>query len=445
MMTITPVRAFITLLLASSMPSAPAAEMPPESWIKAGNEKQIVRDDATWTDATGREIRYLTSAEYQNGIFHPCCQSWSKDNRHIWFTSTRPRPDGTHIEGEAQLMAADTRTGDLYWLATLPGENTSRNRWNPHHADYNSRKNTIIFTDMDDKNLHALQLDTGAVTHLWKMDDGHLGHPFSISADGRRLAFPARIEGQGAIFCFKSPAHAVFYLELDETGTKAAGMPRMIISHPARKISGTNEPLHGNIKITHIQLNPADRDLLSYCEGPCAPSDAQIRTVRADGSDARNLLPAFAGRAPSHALWGPDGKWLYFTDTGSIARISINGETVEPLSGHHKLRAMHLSISDDRNRIAYDLYNTDGLKDADGNVTRGEIWWFDVETKTPIKLANAAWNERTRMYARPKIAPDGSAVIFNVAEGKGSRVAFMLLPAPGRESQPRSRSTNATR
>jgi hypothetical protein len=418
--------------LALLLSAAAGASAAPAAWLKIANESQTVTDETT-----GQKITFLTTGEYTNNIFYPHCRTWSADERHVFFTSTRPRPAGTGAggDGEAQLMAADTQTGDLYWLATIPGQGRPRSREVTNHAEYNPAKNIIIFTDIFDKNIYSLNLGTGAVSHIYKLDipGAHTGHPPSVSADGRRVAFWAMFKGPGPDAFFKGYTNAAFYIDLDETATAAAGPARMITAYPTRIIPDATEPLRDHINITHAQLNPADRDLIAYCHGSYAYPDgsghlSRIWTIRVDGDDDHNLIPTPKGRWHTHELWSHDGRWMYYVDTASISRTSADGKITETVNGNIKINALHCSVSADLTRLAYDNRSPRGVKDAAGNVTLGEIWWFDTTTMTPTHLATAAWNERHHTHAHPQISPAGAAVVFNAATGPGSRVALVRLP-----------------
>lgn len=406
--------------------SADPSPAPPGQFV--GNEMEIKVDPKT-----GKEIRYLTKGNYQNGIFYPHARGWSADSRYLWFSSSRPRPDGTGHDGQMQLMAANTQNGNLYWLATLDGKGPFPTREIFNHGDYSPGTGVIVFFDMFEHDLYAYRVSDGKLSHLYHLESGRFGPPPSLTNDGRRLVFWASFKGPGPNEFFGGATAGVFVADLDQDGINLVAPPRMVTSYSTQiipNVKATKGP--PTESLSHGQINPLAPNLIAFCHGSYAPPDGTEATtrmwmVRADGTNQRPITPTPVGRYQTHELWAPDGKGMYYVDTGELRKVSVPGGQVEVIAKDLKPVALHLTVSADESRIAYDAWLPDQQPDANGD-TLGEVWWYDVNAHRAERLARVPWADRYHSHAHPKISPDGSQIAFTVADGLNSRVAVVKVP-----------------
>jgi len=404
-----------------------------DTFLKIGNERETVTDAKT-----GREITFLTGPEYVDTLYYPTCRSWTRDGRFLLLESERPRPDGTRKPLERQLLMADVETGDLYWLATLDVENTAQygdchlRVSSQFHADYSPGAHRIVYYDMTGHHLYLLDLGTGRTENLYHMTSGTIGDPPSIATDGGRVVFYAGHPGPPEMDWFTGRTFTIYALDLDPETGKARGEPYVITSYTGRKGSDYKNNPRDTIHINHCQINPKDPDQVGYAhEYGGAPTDgswakARIWFTRVDGSDNAPLTLTPVGRWHTHEVWGPLGEWMYYVDSGEVARIHAASRKIELLTRNMQPRATHISVSPDENTVVADAFGGMGTAD-DGNPLAG-IVRVDVKTGQTELLAVQPYHRSHPRHTHPNISPDGSKVGFTAACGNTSRVGFMALP-----------------
>ncbi len=405
----------------------------PASFKKMGNERQVVMDERT-----GHKIVFLTDTRYVDTLYYPTCRSWTRDGRFALIESIRPRPDGTSNPLERQLLMADTRTGDLHWLATLEVENTAKygdahlRVSSMYHADYSPGTDRIVFYDMTGHHLYLLDLKTARTLHLLHMTDGTIGDPPSIAEDGSRVVFYAAHPGPPETDWFLGRTYTIYGLDLEPSTGEAKGRCFVITSYTARKGRNYHTNRGDRIHINHCQINPSDPDQIAYAHeyggsrSDGSPHKARLWYTRVDGTDEGPLTRTPVGSSHSHEVWGPLGRWLYFVETGNVARIDTVTRRIEHLTKAMNPRASHLTVSRDETKVVVDTISGFG-ETPDGNPV-GAIILVEVATgNTELLAAQPAGRGHPR-HPHPSLSPDGKKVGFTVACGKTSRVAYLEVP-----------------
>jgi len=411
---------------------APAAAMPYIA-TKIGNEREIVTDART-----GRRVVFLTDARYVDTLYYPTCRSWTRDGRFMLIESIRPRPDGTTHPLERQLLMADTRTGDLYWLATLEVENTAKygkahlRISSMYHADYAPGNETIVYYDMTGHHLYVLDLKTGRTRELLHMTTGTIGDPPSIAADGSRVVFYVAHPGPPETDLLLGRTYTIYGLDLDPDTGRPKGKPYIITSYTARKGPRYSRNKADVILVNHCQVNPKDPDLIAYAHeyggvrSDGSPHMARMWITRVDGGGKGPLTLTPAGSWHTHEVWGPLGEWLYFVDTGQVARIHAATRRIEHITKTMQPRACHLTVSPDERKVVVDTLQGFGQA-PDGNPI-GAIILVDVATGKTEPLAVQPAGQAHPRHPHPNFSPDGKKVGFTVACGRTSRVAYVEIP-----------------
>lgn len=399
-----------------------------------GNEREVVVDPVT-----GRMLVFVTSSQYLDTQYYPHSYTWAENDHYLLVESIRPRPDGTHPHpDETQLLAADTQTGQLYWLGALEVEDVAQygtghvGMGSDYHCDYARGTNSLLYNDETQHNLYLLDLDTGRRRQLWHVPDGQMGPP-SIAADGSRVMVPATYPGPLGDFLFDNRTTVIVGFDIDTNTNDLLRGPYVVYSYTERKAPPDNQGRGTYIRMNHIQINPGNTALVSFCHGYTGTPDETVDKTRlwyarVDGSMVKMLTLTPAGRIHTHEIWGSQGQHLYYVDlygSGAIRRVAVETGIDEELIGDLLPRCLHITVSDDENRIVFDT-QTAVTPDADNN----RLEWiklFDRTTGQVTALAHQYAGISHPRHAHPQITGDGEKVAFCVATGPTSRVAYIEL------------------
>lgn len=421
-----------------------------DNFEKIANEKDIAVDSET-----GREIIYLTDGKYLNSGQYPHNKGWLEDEKYVIFESIRPRPDGKPSTGdnsdyrhvERQLMAADIGSGDIYWLASLEVEDTAKYGKNhlsmssQYHSDYAPGSNVVVYYDMTGHNLYLLDLDDGQRKLLWNVKVGTLGDPPSITDDGSRLiVFVAHPGPENGNF-FAGRTTAVYSIDLDPETNEIVKGPRVAVTWTNRAMESNPKDTNG-INLSHSVINPLNKEEMFFCHGYSGLSDGSVDKARmwyakTDGSLIKMDVVTPPGVIHTHEVWA--GKYKYFVDIpthdeviidGGITRYDSQSEKVEKIIEGVTPSPIHVAVSRDGKRIIWDtMYSLT-------KITRGEsveqnnsedLVMLDVYSGKITKLARIMGGLRHPRHIHPNITPDGSKVMFTVADGVNSRVAVIKI------------------
>jgi len=152
----------------------------------------------------------------------------------------------------------------------------------------------------------------------------------------------------------------------------------------------------------------------------------EILTVPAEKGDIRNLTrtPGIAERDPA---WSPDGKWIaYFSDESGEYGLHL-----EDQSGLGEVKKINLgnppsyfygpTWSPDSKKIAY----TD---------KRLNLWYVDVEKRTPVKVATERFEDPTNAM-NEAWSPDSKWLTYTRYLPNHLRAVFVYSTETGKESQ----------
>lgn len=416
-----------TMVLASSLPLI--AIMPKTGTLDA-HRMLSYRGDRT--------IHLLTTGPGMHTFPYPTCQSWRADGKFVFYEGDGPRPDGTRVRGERQLMMLEAATGRQTHLASLPVENTDA--YGPfhlrvssqYHSDYAPGADLLVYYDMTGHHLYTLHPGRKPVEVLHETS-GILGDPPAISRDGSRICYYVIAPGPTSSHYFTGRTSMIFVLDIDPGTGKALGAPRMVLAYPWRKAPFTDAPAdwRASIACNHVQVCPGNRDRIGYAhEGGYVrngePENTRVWTVRADGSDNRSLGAAQEkGTYYTHEVFGPLGQYEYAVWGGSVARLTVaNGafKCIYRTSG--ALRAGHIGVSPDEKWIAADIGRGLG-EDCDGNPVGG-LFLIETATGTATFLAAFPVGWGHPRHVHPNFSPDGRKIGFTLAAGRsGAQIAYV--------------------
>ena len=383
---------------------------------------------------TGREVVVVTPANWTAGVAYPHARSWSEDGRWLFFSAILQLQDTNSptATGDILILAADMEQGGIYQLATIPNSTGFPNREIFNQMDIAPEAGRLMFFNRHDNSVHLLNLHTGVEQTVFTHELGALGEPPSISQSGNRLAWFAKFQGPEG-YWFHGKTGAVFLQDLDFSGN-TNGMPRRVYALPSIALHGQSASFNNHVVLSHVQLNPADPELIAYCRGSYARPDGSVAlsrmwSVDASGYPNKLLAQTPAGRYHTHELWSDDGEWMYFIDTGNLARIPRDGGDIETLASGLNPRALHLSVSGNNQRIAYDGRLPGDIPSSPTDLRNYpvEIWGYDVASAEGTKLVSTWSCERFHSHSHPKVSPDGSHVSYTFTEGNTVGVAVVAF------------------
>ncbi len=385
-----------------------------------------------------RPIHLITNDAYMNSFPYPTCQSWRSNGREVFFESNRPRPDGTLVKGERQLMMADVETGKLTHLATLGVEDTSiygefhTGGSSQYHSDYAPGADLLVYYDMTGHHLYTLR-PGGAPVEVLHETQGYIGDPPAISRDGTEILYYIIFPGPKQNRYFAGMTSAIFTLRIDPATGKAVGEPHMVYAYPWRKTPFTDAPRTANnwIGVNHVQFCPTDTNRIMYAhEGGYSrngePENNRVWHLRVDGSDNRSLAPAEEkGTYYTHEVYGPLGQYVYAVWGGSVARFEVDSGRFEAVYKMERpLVAGHIGVSPDEKWVAADMHAGFGL-DNDGNPIGG-LFLIETATGKATFLAAFPAGPGHPRHIHPNFSPDGTRVGFTMSDGRGgSQLAYV--------------------
>lgn len=385
---------------------------------------------------TGHEVVVVTPANWTAGVAYPHARSWSADSRWLFFSAILQLQDTNSptASGDIHILAADMEQGGIYQLATIPNPAGFPNREIFNQIDIAPEAGRLMYFNRHDNSVHLLNLYTGEEHEVFKHELGELGEPPSISQGGNRLAWFAKFQGPEG-YWFYGKTGVIFLLDLDSS-ENTNGMPRRVYALPSIALHGQSADFNNHVVLSHVQLNPADPDLIAYSRGSYARPDGSVAlsrmwSVDTSGYPNKLLAQTPAGHYHTHELWSDDGEWMYFVDTGNLARIPRDGGDIETIASGLSPRALHMSVSRNNRRIAYDGRLPGDIPSSPTDLRNYpvEVWGYDVDSSKATKLV-ATWNcERFHSHSHPKISPDGSRVSYTFTDGNTVGVAVVTFDA----------------
>lgn len=409
--------------------------VPPRSWVHVGNEMQ-----AAHVKESNKEIIYLTAGKSIDTHFHYHGGTWGTINgdTYLFFSSSRERPveAGQTVKGERQIMAANVRTGDLYYLTTIPMEGKGYDdhlNSRIYCATYNDAAKTIFFTNKNKTKIYAYDCRTGEQRALLDVPPGGAYFELYSHVDDQsiRLVYNYSMpHGSGS----SQSASLVYFLEIADFDRDW----RLRTSRIIRKTAPGEA-------VNHPEINPRNKDLLFYQHksmmrenGVHAKIDFYLHNL-ADGKE--RLIPT-GGRRVDHQVWGASGDYIYwdvnrYSDTLFAYEWRTDSLQVTAkgfYSGHNKL-------SHDESLWVYDVmsYGSSGnvaLYEGKNQYGRaysnwmGSIWIYNRNTARRELYATILWGHPHPRHPHAVFSPDDSMISFVTAadvESANTRVAVMRV------------------
>lgn len=234
----------------------------------------------------GGEARKLTSSE--TAIYSPI---WSKNGKYI-LCGSRVLPEGIDKPEnwtEEKLPECEARTIDHLLFR----------QWNRWLGD---KRNHLFLVEKETGNMKDI---TPVDTDIPPVSLA-TGHDFDISPDGKKICYIRNNDPMPAA----GTNHDLFIIDAEELEEK------QITSNPALDSECHFSPCGRYIAYTAMNK-------------PGYESDRRILMVYDLKDSKKKALNSGLDRSPGQIVWGPEGKYLYFTarDTGrrSLYRVSMKG------------------------------------------------------------------------------------------------------------------------
>jgi oligogalacturonide lyase len=259
---------------------------------------------------TGARVKRLTAGDAHNHHLYFTASSYTKDG-HIVFGSERT--------GSPQLFLMQMPSGQIVQLTDEPGLRPQLTCLHPH-------RDVAYYTT--ERCVKQVNLQSFATEVLYEAPEGFRLSLPSITADGSRIAIAysqklatstetGRIYSTMAEHYYQRPISCIVTIETDGSG------PQVIWGERAW--------------ISHVCINPVDRDCVVYCHEGGSWVKQRMWVVRASGThqEAQPLMvqrpgeiayheyftrdgqigvqmhaPAAEGREFYHCFMRPDGSWL---------------------------------------------------------------------------------------------------------------------------------------
>lgn len=410
---------FVIFAMVSLLVTACTATVP-ASWKSVGNEMEKVVDSET-----GRTVVYLTGGKSIDTQFHFHCGTWGEINgrTYLFFSSSRKRPAeaGETLPGERQIMAADVKTGDLYYLATIPRDgpaNLAQISVRPYYASYNDRAKTIFFFDKPRNKIYAYNCLTGEQKLMLTLPKGATSRELDEIVDEQmiRLIYPYTIRTNDGQLGYISVAD--FDRELNLITN------RVVVSCPT------------DAALNHVEINLQNKNLFFYKHhrnqqpnGRYVQSQVCIKDLSKPDTEDAIVNPD--GQAMDHMIWSASGLYIYWDDNaGNLMRYDRQTGVTEKVGDGSNI---HNYLSTDETRWVYDLrkdppyfsQSFDGMKIENW---RGSIWIHNLQTNQSIKYANMIWGSPHPRHPHAVFSPDNKMISFVTGvDSENSRIAMMLV------------------
>lgn len=382
---------------------------------------------------TGVVMHIVTDTPGINTIGYPTCRTWSRDGKSLFIESSRPRPDGTAVPNERQLLEVDIADGKVTHLATLEVENTEK--YGPahlristqYHADYAPDTNTLVYYDMTGHNMYLLDLDTGKRERILHEPEGTIGDPPSISTDGTRVVYYVMFPSVENRF-LTGKTSVIFALDVDPVTLQAKGEPRIVEAYPGRKGPTFDTNPRDTVYVNHCQINPADKDHISFAhEFGGVPTDGSIAKTRlwhsmVDEAGKAYLDRQKPGEGHTHEVFSANGKRLYFVSMGGVSAIEFESGRKIRIFDAPEHRPAHVTVSPDERWVACDMW-LDGA-DEHGN-PNSDILLADTKTGEKRVLCKFQRGKSHPAHPHPNFSPDGTKIAFTFADGPNCHVAWV--------------------
>jgi len=218
--------------LSCCAPLAGAADLPPPG-------EQTPTMPKEWN----LEIHYVTSEPCLNTIAYPTCRTWTADGKCLFIESTRPRPDGTQVPHERQLLKINIETGEAAHLATLEVEDTKQygvgqvGASSQYHTDYAPEANVLVYYDMTGHNMYLLDVATGRSNRILHEPEGTIGDPPAITPDGTRVVYYVLYRSIANRF-LSNVTSVIFALDVDPKTLEAVAEPKIVTAYAGRVVEG---------------------------------------------------------------------------------------------------------------------------------------------------------------------------------------------------------------
>jgi len=339
---------------------------------------------------TGHTVRQLTGS--------------TGHDHHLYFTATSFLPDGERLvfssdrSGKMDHYEMVVETGEIRQLTDVQGTLRS------NLSAIDPRGEWLYY--WEDKQLKAISFETLEDRLLYTLPEGHRGGPLSMSGDGSQLAFAVMPTLE-----LKSQTEKI-YSGMKEMFERCDHSDVVVVKTDG---SGDWVAYHENCWVTHVNVCPADRDLILYChEGSWADVAQRMWLVRSDGSERRLLRPQEPEDALGHEYWLDDGVTVGYhgrrgpEKEGIFGLINKDGtdcrEYVLPAPSNHCQ-----STHDGRRHI------TDGLG---GQPYIWEIHPREDGTATCTKVVKHGGTFEMQIgHPHPIISPDDKWVLYTSDRG----------------------------
>jgi tricorn protease len=283
------------------------------------------------------------------------------------------------------------------WIARLADSS-----WTPVPRENSNDFNPVWFDDkvffLSDRNgsmaLYSYDTKTKQVTVALKND----GLDFKYASAGPDAI---AVEQFGAIWLYDVKTGAAHKVDIRIAGDQ-----------PQLRVRYENV---GN-RIRNADISPSGARAVFEARG-------EILTVPAERGDIRNLTNT-PGADERYPAWSPDGKKIaYFSDEGGEESLYVKNQT-----GQGEVQKIDLGTpgsffffptwSPDSKKIAY----TD---------KRLNLWYVDVEKKTPVKVAHDRFTGEQQIY-RAGWSPDSKWLAFTQQEVSHMRSVFLYSLETGK-------------
>lgn len=347
----------------------------------------------TYTDdTTGVTVRQLTDSRAHDHHLYFTNPGWYDDGDRLLFGSDRT--------GRPNLFSVEIETGTITQLTDLPADQDARTLRN--HDTYHYDGFPFLFTSVNPTkpeayfwygdSLMAIDLSDYSARVLWEKPAEFDAFITNVTADGETVC--------GSIH------EAVDYRGNVMQETWEAHPTSRIIGVPTG--GGTPEVYHEEANwLNHVNTSPTRSELLTFCqEGPTHAIDHRIWGLDRRTGETWKIRDEHDDGFVSHEFWLSNGE-----DIGFHGR-SATGDPIFGVTRYDNTKQIRTAIEPDVGHMhALDR----NLAVGDGSRGLPSVVLYDLHGET-VRSYELAVHDCTShvqgLHVHPRIAPDGSSVVF---------------------------------